>query len=212
MHFQELNLIIYRWNSHIFLHLSPILFTIIPLMRRYSTTTNISSRRIISYLFMTHHDLYLFFSSFSSFSFAHFLSLCLSLSLSLSLSHTHTHTISLLFCPCRTIILFDEIEEFCLDRENPALGRESRMLTTAMLTQVISKTLLFIIHYYLLYIIIYYLLYIIIYHKFIFILKEFIIHFFLYYCKRIFLMNTTILSYFSILPFLSHSLFELSDL
>ena len=36
----------------------------------------------------------------------------------------------------RTIILFDEIEEFCLDRENPALGMESRMLTTAMLTQV----------------------------------------------------------------------------
>ena len=37
---------------------------------------------------------------------------------------------------CRTIILFDEIEEFCLDRENPSLGMESRMLTTAMLTQV----------------------------------------------------------------------------
>ena len=36
----------------------------------------------------------------------------------------------------RTIILFDEIEEFCLDRENPSLGMESRMLTTAMLTQV----------------------------------------------------------------------------
>lgn len=36
----------------------------------------------------------------------------------------------------RTIILFDEIEEFCLDRENPSLGMESRMLTTAMLTQL----------------------------------------------------------------------------
>lgn len=36
----------------------------------------------------------------------------------------------------RTIILFDEIEEFCLDRENPALTMESRMLTTAMLTQL----------------------------------------------------------------------------
>lgn len=36
----------------------------------------------------------------------------------------------------RTIILFDEIEEFCLDRENPSLGMESRLLTTAMLTQV----------------------------------------------------------------------------
>jgi hypothetical protein len=36
----------------------------------------------------------------------------------------------------RTIILFDEIEEFCLDRDNPALGMESRLLTTAMLTQV----------------------------------------------------------------------------
>ena len=36
----------------------------------------------------------------------------------------------------RTVILFDEIEEFCLDRENPNLAMESRMLTTAMLTQV----------------------------------------------------------------------------
>jgi len=36
----------------------------------------------------------------------------------------------------RTIILLDEIEEFCLDRENPNLTMESRMLTTAMLTQV----------------------------------------------------------------------------
>ena len=35
----------------------------------------------------------------------------------------------------RTIILFDEVEEFCLDRENPILSMESRMLTTAMLTQ-----------------------------------------------------------------------------
>ena len=36
----------------------------------------------------------------------------------------------------RTIILFDEIEEFCLDRENTAIGMESRLLTTAMLTQL----------------------------------------------------------------------------
>jgi len=36
----------------------------------------------------------------------------------------------------RTIILFDEIEEFCLDRENINLSMESRMLTTAMLTQL----------------------------------------------------------------------------
>lgn len=36
----------------------------------------------------------------------------------------------------KTIILFDEIEEFCLDRENSALSMESRMLTTAMLTQL----------------------------------------------------------------------------
>ena len=36
----------------------------------------------------------------------------------------------------RTIILFDEVEEFCLDRENPSLSMESRMLTTAMLTQL----------------------------------------------------------------------------
>eukprot|EP01038_Epipyxis_sp_PR26KG_P004845 gene4845-6792_t len=36
----------------------------------------------------------------------------------------------------RTIILFDEIEEFCLDRENPSLAMESRLLTTAMLTQL----------------------------------------------------------------------------
>ena len=35
-----------------------------------------------------------------------------------------------------TVILFDEIEEFCLDRENQALGMESRMLTTALLTQI----------------------------------------------------------------------------
>jgi len=34
------------------------------------------------------------------------------------------------------IILFDEIEEFCLDRETPGLGMESRMLTTAMLTAI----------------------------------------------------------------------------
>jgi len=36
----------------------------------------------------------------------------------------------------KTIILFDEIEEFCLDRETPGLGMESRMLTTAMLTAI----------------------------------------------------------------------------
>lgn len=36
----------------------------------------------------------------------------------------------------KTIILFDEVEEFCLDRENINLGMESRLLTTAMLTQV----------------------------------------------------------------------------
>ena len=36
----------------------------------------------------------------------------------------------------KTIILFDEIEEFCLDRENSNLSMESRMLTTAMLTQL----------------------------------------------------------------------------
>ena len=34
------------------------------------------------------------------------------------------------------MILFDEIEEFCLDREDKSLSMESRMLTTAMLTQV----------------------------------------------------------------------------
>jgi len=34
------------------------------------------------------------------------------------------------------VILFDEIEEFCLDRETPGLGMESRMLTTAMLTAI----------------------------------------------------------------------------
>lgn len=36
----------------------------------------------------------------------------------------------------RCIILFDEIEEFCLDREAPGIGMESRMLTTAMLTAI----------------------------------------------------------------------------
>ncbi|CAJ1951994.1 unnamed protein product [Cylindrotheca closterium] len=36
----------------------------------------------------------------------------------------------------RCVILFDEIEEFCLDRETPGLGMESRMLTTAMLTAI----------------------------------------------------------------------------
>lgn len=36
----------------------------------------------------------------------------------------------------RCVILFDEIEEFCLDRDNPNLSMESRMLTTAMLTAI----------------------------------------------------------------------------
>jgi SpoVK/Ycf46/Vps4 family AAA+-type ATPase len=36
----------------------------------------------------------------------------------------------------KCVILFDEIEEFCLDRETPGLGMESRMLTTAMLTAI----------------------------------------------------------------------------
>jgi len=34
------------------------------------------------------------------------------------------------------VILFDEIEEFCLDRTTPGLGMESRILTTAMLTRL----------------------------------------------------------------------------
>ncbi len=34
------------------------------------------------------------------------------------------------------VILFDEIEEFCLDRESPGILMESRMLTTAMLTAI----------------------------------------------------------------------------
>ena len=34
------------------------------------------------------------------------------------------------------VILFDEIEEFALDRENTGLSMESRMLTTAMLTAI----------------------------------------------------------------------------
>ena len=34
------------------------------------------------------------------------------------------------------VILFDEIEEFCLDRERDGVGMESRMLTTAMLTAI----------------------------------------------------------------------------
>lgn len=36
----------------------------------------------------------------------------------------------------KCIVLFDEIEEFALDRENPGLSMESRMLTTAMLTAI----------------------------------------------------------------------------
>mmetsp|Transcript_6654 Transcript_6654/g.21324 ORF Transcript_6654/g.21324 Transcript_6654/m.21324 type:complete len:358 (-) Transcript_6654:194-1267(-) len=34
------------------------------------------------------------------------------------------------------VVLFDEVEEFALDRTNPALAMESRMLTTAMLTKL----------------------------------------------------------------------------
>ncbi|KAL3919683.1 MAG: hypothetical protein SGILL_003636 [Bacillariaceae sp.] len=34
------------------------------------------------------------------------------------------------------VILFDEIEEFCLDRETPGITMQSRMLTTAMLTAI----------------------------------------------------------------------------
>jgi hypothetical protein len=34
------------------------------------------------------------------------------------------------------VILFDEIEEFCLDREAPGISMQSRMLTTAMLTAI----------------------------------------------------------------------------
>ena len=30
------------------------------------------------------------------------------------------------------VILFDEIEEFCLDREAPGISMQSRMLTTAL--------------------------------------------------------------------------------
>ena len=36
----------------------------------------------------------------------------------------------------KCVVLFDEIEEFALDRENPGLSMESRMLTTAMLTAI----------------------------------------------------------------------------
>jgi SpoVK/Ycf46/Vps4 family AAA+-type ATPase len=36
----------------------------------------------------------------------------------------------------KCVILFDEIEEFALDRETPGLSMESRMLTTAMLTAI----------------------------------------------------------------------------
>jgi SpoVK/Ycf46/Vps4 family AAA+-type ATPase len=47
-----------------------------------------------------------------------------------------SHIFSRLKAMENTIILFDEIEEFCLDRENPNLSMQSRLLTTAMLTQV----------------------------------------------------------------------------
>jgi hypothetical protein len=43
----------------------------------------------------------------------------------------------------RCVILFDEVEEFCLDREDKTLTMESRMLTTAMLTQVRVTAYLF---------------------------------------------------------------------
>ena len=36
----------------------------------------------------------------------------------------------------KVVVLFDEIEEFALDRSNPALTMESRLLTTAMLTKL----------------------------------------------------------------------------
>lgn len=36
----------------------------------------------------------------------------------------------------KCVVLFDEIEEFALDRENTGLSMESRMLTTAMLTAI----------------------------------------------------------------------------
>lgn len=36
----------------------------------------------------------------------------------------------------QAVILFDEIEEFCLDRESPGIAMQSRMLTTAMLTAI----------------------------------------------------------------------------
>ena len=36
----------------------------------------------------------------------------------------------------QVVILLDEVEEFCMDRSNPALSMESRMLTTAMLTKL----------------------------------------------------------------------------
>eukprot|EP00928_Gymnodinium_smaydae_P018604 TRINITY_DN17088_c0_g1_i1.p1 TRINITY_DN17088_c0_g1~~TRINITY_DN17088_c0_g1_i1.p1 ORF type:complete len:773 (-),score=58.24 TRINITY_DN17088_c0_g1_i1:148-2415(-) len=39
-------------------------------------------------------------------------------------------------CIERTVILFDEIEEFCLDREDKSLSMGSRLLTTAMLTKI----------------------------------------------------------------------------
>jgi hypothetical protein len=42
----------------------------------------------------------------------------------------------------KCVILFDEVEEFALDRETPGLSMESRMLTTAMLTAIndLSRT------------------------------------------------------------------------
>jgi SpoVK/Ycf46/Vps4 family AAA+-type ATPase len=36
----------------------------------------------------------------------------------------------------KCVILFDEVEEFALDRESPGISMESRMLTTAMLTAI----------------------------------------------------------------------------
>ena len=49
----------------------------------------------------------------------------------------------------KCVILFDEVEEFALDREAPGISMESRMLTTAMLTAIndlrrVKKSLFFI--------------------------------------------------------------------
>ncbi|KAG7355209.1 ATP-dependent metalloprotease FtsH [Nitzschia inconspicua] len=46
--------------------------------------------------------------------------------------YVFTRLMALRYC----VILFDEIEEFCLDREAPGITMQSRMLTTAMLTAI----------------------------------------------------------------------------